>query len=112
MREKILLGLDSALSGASPVALLLLAEDVARAEPPFSRLLAELLADAAVAAAASPDRVRHRGVAGPLAELGRKRSSEALRRAALAAADPPPDTRRGNLRLHFEAALLDLFLSR
>lgn len=112
MREKILLALDSGLSGGSPVALLLLAEDVARSEPPFSGLLAELLADAAIAAAASPDRVRHRSVAGPLAEIGRRRSSEALRRAALAAADPPPDTRRGNLRLHFEAALLDLLLSR
>ena len=50
-------------------------------------------------------------MAGTLAELGRRRSADAFRRAALAAADPPPDNRRGNRRLHFEAALLNLYLA-
>jgi hypothetical protein len=112
-RERILAALAAALAvpagPSGPAPLLLLAEDVSRAEPPFNSLLAELLADAALAASGSADRARHRAVAGPLAELGRRRSAEAFRRAALAAADPPPDNRRGNRRLHFEAALLNLY---
>jgi hypothetical protein len=101
----------SGQSVSGPAPLLLLAEDVSRAEPPFDTLLAELLADAALAASGSADRARHRTVAGTLAELGRRRSADAFRRAALAAADPPPDNRRGNRRLHFEAALLNLYLA-
>jgi hypothetical protein len=112
-RERIVVALAAGLSGgpSGPAPLLLLAEDVSRAEAPFDSLLAEVLADAALAASGSADRARHRAVAGPLVEIGRRRSSEALRRAALAAADPPPDNRRGNRRLHFEAALLNLYLS-
>jgi hypothetical protein len=30
----------------------------------------------------------------------------------MAAADPPPDTRRGNRRYHFESLLLKLYASR
>jgi DNA polymerase-3 subunit delta' len=113
-RSRILAALDAGVGGegASAAPLLLAAEDAARAEPPFDSLLAELLADAALAAAGSPDRARHRAVAGALSDLGRRRSSEAFRRAALAVADPPPDNRRGNRRLHLEAALLRLHLAR
>lgn len=111
-RERVVAALDSGLSGSGPSSLLLLAEDVARAEPPLGGVLADLLADAALAAAGSGDRGRHRAVAGPVAELGRRRRTEAFRAAALAAADPPPDNRRGNRRLHFESALLGLFLAK
>jgi len=112
LRARILAALEAGLGASGPSALLLLAEDVARTETPRAGLLAELLADAALAASGSADRARHRAVAGASAEIGRRRSAEALRRAALAAADPPPDTRRGNRRLHLEAALLNLYLSR
>jgi len=37
---------------------------------------------------------------------------EALQHAALKAADPPPDNRRGNRRLHFESVLLELALAK
>jgi DNA polymerase-3 subunit delta' len=112
VRSRILAALEAGLGASGPPALLLLAEDVARAETHGSGLLAELLADAALAASGSAERARHRAVAGASAEIGRRRSAEALRRAALAAVDPPPDTRRGNRRLHLESALLNLFLSR
>jgi hypothetical protein len=107
LRSRILTALEAGISGG-PIPLLLLAEDLGRADAEGAGLLAELLADAAVASAASPDRIRHRAVAGAIGELGRRRSVEALRRAALAAADAPPDVRRGNRRLHFEALLLEL----
>ncbi len=111
LRARILVALESGITDG-PAPLLLLAEDIGRPDAPGGSLLAELLADAAVAAASSPDRIRHRAVAGPIGELGRRRSIDALRRAALAAADAPPDSRRGNRRLHFEALLLDLMLAR
>lgn len=111
-RARVVAALDSGLSGAGPASLLMIAEDVARAESPLGDVLADLLADAALVAAGSGDRVRHRAVAGALSELGRRRRSGAFRTAALAAADPPPDNRRGNRRLHFESALLGLFLAK
>ena len=66
-------------------------------------MLAELLADAALAAhAPSSEAVRHQAVAGKLARLSQHVGAAALREAALAAADPPADTRKGNRRLHYE----------
>jgi hypothetical protein len=56
--------------------------------------------------------VRHRAIAGPLREVAERVGREALERAALAAADIPADTRRGNRRLHFEKALIELWLAR
>ena len=46
-----------------------------------------------------------------LREIGRRAGRVALERAALAAADVPADTRRGNRRLHFEKAFLELWLA-
>jgi hypothetical protein len=91
--------------------LLLLADRLGRADTSDSRLLAELLADAAVAAMGGGEVVRHRGVAGATSEIGRRLPFDAIRRAALKAADAPPDTRRGNRRLHFEHLLIQLYLS-
>jgi hypothetical protein len=51
-------------------------------------------------------------VAGRLAQLSRRVSASSLRDAAIAAADPPPDTRRGNRRYHYESLLLKLYASR
>jgi hypothetical protein len=56
--------------------------------------------------------MRHRALAGPIGEIGRSRPGEALQAAALRAADAPPDSRRGNRRLHFESLLLTLLLTR
>jgi len=92
-------------------ALVLLAEILARADPTEAALLSEILADAAVAADTSAEHLRHRGAAGAIRELSRQRPAAALRRAALRAADAPPDVRRGNRRLHYESLLLELFLS-
>ncbi len=75
-------------------------------------MLAELLADAAASGSVSADLLRHRAVAGALAKLARAVPRSALERAALKAADAPPDSRRGNRRLHFESLLLELFLAR
>jgi hypothetical protein len=88
--------------------LLMLAEALAHAPPERARLLAELLADAAVATGASSDLLRHKAVAGAILSLARRLPAEALRKAALKAADVPPDNRRGNKRLHYESALLEL----
>ncbi len=69
-----------------------------------------ILADAALAAEAPQSQaLRHLPVAGKLAEIARRIGPAALRDAALAAADPPPDNRRGNRRLHYEKVLLGLW---
>ncbi|MCA1582774.1 MAG: DNA polymerase III subunit [Acidobacteria bacterium] len=109
-RERALLALDTALSGNRPAPLLMLAEDLGRAEPRYPALVAELLADAAVASSASAEHIRHRTAAGAVGALASRRSGEALSKAAVSAADSPPDSRRGNRRLHFEALLLDLLV--
>ncbi len=109
-RERALLALDTALARNRPAPLLMLAEDLARAEPRYPALVAELLADAAVAAGASVEHIRHRTAAGAVGALAARRSGEALSKAAVSAADTPPDSRRGNRRLHFEALLLDLLV--
>jgi DNA polymerase III subunit delta' len=90
-------------------ALVLLAEPLGRAETGEIRLVAELLADAALlAAGVSAELVRHRTVTGALSEIARSVDARALTTAAIAAADYPPDNRRGNRRLHFESLLLTL----
>lgn len=93
--------------------LVLLAERLGRAEDAEVALFGGLLADAALLAAAIPaELIRHRAVAASLAEIGRRGGRAALERAALATADVPADTRRGNRRLHFEKALIELWLAR
>lgn len=89
--------------------LVLLAELLARAETKDVSVVVELLADAALlAAGVSPDLVRHRAVTGALSAIGRSAGALALGKAAAAAADYPPDSRRGNRRLHMEKVLLTL----
>jgi len=111
-RAVVLEALESGLLGGSLPALILLAEALARAEGGGSRVLAELLADAAASGVVSADLLRHRAVAGALAKLARAAPRSAFERAALKAADAPPDSRRGNRRLHFESLLLELFFAR
>ncbi|MEO8349912.1 MAG: hypothetical protein ABI610_13475 [Acidobacteriota bacterium] len=105
--------LRSGLESGKLAPLILLAERLGHAENGEIALFGSLLADAALLAAAIPvELVRHRAVAGPLMEIGRRAGRAALERAALAAADVPADTRRGNRRLHFEKALIELWLTR
>ena len=110
-RTAILESLEAGLRGGKIAALVFLAEALSRAEPAAAHRLAELFADAAVVDA-GVDPPRHRSVAGSLQRLARAVPRTALQRAALRAADAPPDSRRGNRRLHFESVLLELFLSR
>jgi hypothetical protein len=107
-RDDVLLALERGTGERRIAPLLLLAEALAHAPPERARLLAELLADAAVAAGASSDLLRHKAVAGAIHGLARRLPPEVLRRAALKAADVPADNRRGNKRLHYESVLLEL----
>jgi len=108
-RQAVVAALEEGITGGRAAALLVLAEAVASSERTDARLLSEVLADAALAAeGADAGAVRHRAVAGKLAELARRAGPAAFRDAAMAAADPPPDIRRGNRRLHFEKVLLGL----
>jgi DNA polymerase III delta prime subunit len=107
-RDEVLRAIGEGIARRRIAPLLLLAEALAHAPPERARLLAELLADAAVAAGTSSDLLRHKAVAGAIHDLARRRTPEALRRAALRAADVPADNRRGNKRLHYESVLLDL----
>src|SRR6185295_18957985 len=111
-REQALSALEVGLSRGAIAPLLQLAETLSRAEPRRAQMLSELLADAAASGAVSPELARHPPVAGVVARLARGLPREALARAALRASDPPPDTRRGNRRLHFESVLLELYLAR
>jgi hypothetical protein len=114
-RVQALEALEAGLVSGDLPALLTLSESLARKEEEKEdgpRLLAELLADAAACGLVSPELLRHRAAAGTLARISRAAPREALERAALRAADAPPDTRRGNRRLHLESVLLELFLSR
>ncbi|MDQ5857143.1 MAG: hypothetical protein M3542_02530 [Acidobacteriota bacterium] len=105
--------LRAGLESGTLAPLILLAERLGRAEDGEIALFGGLLADAALLAASIPvELVRHRAVAGPLMEIGRRAGRAALERAALAVADVPADTRRGNRRLHFEKALIELWLTR
>jgi hypothetical protein len=107
-RDDLLLALGEGIRGRRIAPLLLLAEALAQAPLERARLLPELLADAAVAAGVSSDLLRHKAVAGAIHGLARMLPPEVLRRAALKAADAPPDNRRGNKRLHYESVLLGL----
>jgi DNA polymerase-3 subunit delta' len=107
-RDDVLLALERGIGERRIAPLLLLAEALAHVPPGRARLFAELLADAAVAAGASSDLLRHKAVAGAIHGLARRLPAEALRRAALEAADVPADNRRGNRRLHYESVLLGL----
>jgi DNA polymerase III delta prime subunit len=110
-RDEVLRAIEEGVARRRIAPLLLLAEALAHAPPERARLLAELLADAAVAAGTSGDLFRHKAVAGAIHDLARRRTPEALRRAALKAADVPADNRRGNKRLHYESVLLGLMES-
>jgi DNA polymerase III delta subunit-like protein len=111
-RERVVQALHAGIAGGRPAPLVMLADEIGRAEARHPELLAEVLADAALAAAGSAERMRHRALAGPIAEIGRSRPGEALQAAAVRAADAPPDSRRGNRRLHFESLLLTLLLAK
>ncbi|MET0620124.1 MAG: hypothetical protein ABW056_07585 [Thermoanaerobaculia bacterium] len=112
-RQAVVAALEEGLVGGRSAALLVLAEAAASPERGDARLLAEILADAALAAeAANAGAIRHSAVAGKLAEIARRAGPAAVRDAAIAAADPPPDTRKGNRRLHFEKVLLGLWEKR
>jgi hypothetical protein len=111
-RERVVQSLHAGLTGNRPAPLVMLADELGRHESPHPELLAEVLADAALAAAGSAERMRHRPLAGPIAEIGRSRPGQALQSAAVRAADAPADSRRGNRRLHFESLLLTLLISR
>jgi DNA polymerase-3 subunit delta' len=92
--------------------LVLLAEKLGRADEDELTLFARLLADAALlAAGVSGDLLTQRAVAGPLSRIGKRIGPGALARAVEVAADFPPDSRRGNRRLHFEKVLIDLWLA-
>jgi hypothetical protein len=105
--------LRAGLESGKLAPLVLLAERLGRAEDGEVALFGGLMADAALLAAGIPaELVRHRAVAGPLMEIGRLAGRAALERTALAAADVPADSRRGNRRLHFEKALIGLWLAR
>jgi DNA polymerase III delta prime subunit len=108
-RDDVLTAIGEGVARRRIAPLLLLAESLANASPERARILAELLADAAVAAGTSSGPLRHRAVAGAIHDLARRRPPEALRRAALKAADVPADNRRGNKRLHYESVLLGLY---
>ena len=111
-RSQVAVALEAGLCRRHLTALLLLAEMAgARGEAAAGRLTAELLADAALASSGASDFMRHKALAGKLSEIARKVSPSDLRRAALLAADPPPDVRRGNKRFHFEHLLVQLYLS-
>ena len=113
LRQTVLAALEEGLLAGRLAPLLLTAELLAPRERSEGRILAELLADAALAAKALPsEAMRHHAVAGKLTRLSRAVPAGALREAALSAADPPADNRRGNRRLHYEKLLLELYTAR
>ena len=110
LRKKIVSALEEGLGAGRIPALVLAAEHLASLERQDARVLAELLADAALTGGAPPaEAIRHHAVAGRLAALARLVPHSALREAALLAADPPPDKRKGNRRMHYERVLLELY---
>lgn len=125
LRQAVVAALEEGIGRGSVAALVLCAELLAEkdkawsrplAEQPAagdgapSRILAELLADSALASADPPaEALRHQAVAGRLTAVARRVPPDALREAALLAADPPADNRKGNRRMHFEQVLLRLF---
>ena len=111
-RSDVIEALAAGLLQEKIASLVLLADRLGRAEPVEITSFIELLADAALAAAGvSAELFSHRAAAGPLAQIGRRIGSATLTKAVRVAADYPPDTRRGNRRLHFEMVLLELWLA-
>ncbi len=111
-RSEAVDALTAGISERKLAALVLLADRLGRAEVEALALFLELLADAALlAAGVSTELVRHRAVAAPLSEIASALGSASLEKAATLAADYPPDTRRGNRRLHFEKVMLELWLA-
>jgi len=111
-RSDVVEALRSGLLEGRLAALVLLAEKLARAENRRLHVAGELLGDIALLASGAPgEHIRHRAVAGPLAEIARRTAGVAIREAAVFAADFPADTRRGNRRLHFEKVFLQLALA-
>jgi len=110
-RQALVAALEEGIGNRRVAALVLAAELAASRDEATSRLLAELLADAALAASAAPpaEALRHPAVAGRLAAVARRAEPEAWREAALLAADAPADNRKGNRRMHFEKVLLLLY---
>jgi hypothetical protein len=105
--------LEEGLVEGRRAALVLLADACASLDRSDARILAELLGDAALAdASPGSDAIRHRPIAGRLARIARHVRPTALRDACLAAADAPPDIRRGNRRLHYEKVLMELYAGR
>ena len=107
-RAEVLAALDAGISRRQVAPLVLLAEALAQSEEPRARVFREILADAAVAAGGSSELVRNRSAAGAILDLAQRLPAESFRRAALKAAEAPPDNRRGNKRLHYESVLLEL----
>ncbi|HEY7368480.1 MAG TPA: hypothetical protein VIA29_01235 [Thermoanaerobaculia bacterium] len=113
LRARAVEALEAGLRNGDLPALLSAADELARRERWGARLLAELLADAALlSVAGGSEFVRHRAVAGRLTAAARAVSPERLHAAALRAADAPPDNRRGNRRMHYESVLLLLWEGR
>lgn len=111
-RTRIAEALREGLSRRKIDVLVLLADELGdedHREP--SRLATELLADAVLGPEPPAGALRHASVAGTLREVARAVPPESLRRAVLRALDAPPDRRRGKLRLHWEAVLIDLWES-
>ncbi|HEY6065309.1 MAG TPA: hypothetical protein VIY96_04085, partial [Thermoanaerobaculia bacterium] len=109
LRQRVLAALTAGLCAQDVGAVILLAEELGRADARVTRLATEILVDAALPRDVSPEAMRHPAVAGAIREIGACVPAEALRRSALKALDAPPDSRRGNKRLHWEALLLELF---
>ncbi len=109
LRQMIVTALEEGLGAGGVAPLVLCAEAVAASDRGLARILAEVLADAALSTASPPaEALRHYAVAGRLSALARRVPPGALREAALLAADPPADNRKGNRRMHFERVLLGL----
>jgi hypothetical protein len=110
LRQAVVAALEEGIGRGSVAELVLCAETVAASDRGSARVLAQLLADAALTTAGPPaEALRHHPVAGRLASVARRAPADAWREAALCAADPPADNRKGNRRMHFERALLRLF---
>jgi DNA polymerase III delta prime subunit len=111
-RSEAVEALTAGLLEGKLATLVLLAERLGRAEADELALFTRLLADSALlAAGVSRDLLGERAVAGPLSRIAERIGAAALAHAVEVAADFPPDTRRGNRRLHFEKVLIDLWLA-